>query len=95
MTLSKDEVRHIAQLARVGLTDAEVERLQAQLSSILGHFDALQAIDTHGVPPTAQPQDLTNVERPDQPRPSLPQEVALANAPLRDGPFIRVRRVLE
>lgn len=95
MALSQEEVRHIALLARIGLTDAEVARLQAQLSSILEHFDALQAIDTEGVPPTAQPQDLTNVERSDQPRPSLPQDVVLANAPLRDGDFIRVRRVLE
>ena len=95
MALTADEVRHIALLARIGVTDEDVARFQAQLSSILDHFAALQAIDTEGVPPTAQPQDLLNVERPDEPRPSFPRDVMLANAPARDGGFVRVRRVLE
>jgi aspartyl-tRNA(Asn)/glutamyl-tRNA(Gln) amidotransferase subunit C len=95
VALTADEVRHIARLARVGLTDEDVARFQTQLSSILDSFAALQAIDTDGVRPTAQPQDLLNVERDDDPRPSLPRQEMLANAPVRDGEFIRVRRILE
>ena len=95
MALTADEVRHIAQLARVGLTDEDVTRFQAQLSVILDNFAALQAIDTEGVRPTAQPQDLLNVERDDAPRPSFPTQAMLANAPAREGDFIRVRRILE
>jgi len=95
MALTADEVRHIALLARIGVTDADVERFQAQLSSILDHFAALQAIDTEGVPPTAQPQDLLNVERADETRPSFARDAILANAPAREGDFVRVRRVLE
>lgn len=95
MALTADEVRHLAQLARVGLTDAEVARMQTQLSSILESFAALQAIDTEGVRPTAQPQDLLNVERDDVDRPSFPTQEMLANAPAREGNFIRVRRILE
>ena len=95
MPLTGDEVRHIARLARVGVTEAEVERLQAQLSTILEHFQMLNAIGTEGVPPTAQSFDLANVEREDDPRPSWPREEALANAPRTEGPYVRVRAVLE
>lgn len=95
MPLSEAEVRHIARLARVGVTDEEVERLQAQLSTILEHFDLLSAIDTEGVPPTAQSFDLANVERDDVARESPSRETVLANAPKVDGPYVRVRAVLE
>jgi len=95
MALTPEEVRHIARLARVGLTDEDVRRFQAQLSSILDHFAALQAIPTDDVPPTAQPQDLINVDRDDEPRPSFPREEMLANAPEREDGYLRVRRVLE
>ena len=70
MDLSSEEVRHIARLARIALTDEETERLRGELSSILGHCQALSAIDTSGVPPTAQSFSLVNVERSDEPRPS-------------------------
>lgn len=95
MPLTADEVRHIARLARLGVTAAEVERLRDQLSTILEHFEGLNAIDTEGVPPTAQSFDLANVDRADEPRPSASRDDALANAPRREGPYIRVRAVLE
>lgn len=95
MPLTGDEVRHIARLARLGVTDQEVDRFQAQLSTILEHFEGLNAIDTEGVPPTAQSFDLANVERDDETRPSAARDEALANAPLTEGPYIRVRAVLE
>ena len=95
MPLTGDEVRHIARLARVGVSDSEVARLQAQLSTILEHFEVLNGIDTEGIPPTAQSFDLANVDREDEPRPSVPRDEALANAPRTEGPYLRVRAVLE
>ena len=95
MALTSDEVRHIATLARVELNDAEVERYREQLSSILAHFETLNAIDTSDVPPTAQTLDLLNVERDDEPRPSPPLDEVLRNAPRREGGYLRVRAVLE
>ncbi len=95
MSLSRDEVLHIARLARLGLSEDEVTKFQGQLSQILDQFQALQSLDTEDVPPTAYPLSLENVARDDALRPSLPVDVALANAPLREGNFIRVRRVLE
>ncbi len=95
MALSRDEVKHIAQLARVGVTEEDVTRFQAQLSVILDHFQALREIDTSGVPPTAHTLPLANVERDDAPRPSFPTESVLANAPRKQDAFLRVRKVLE
>ena len=95
MQLSREEVLHIARLARLGLTKAEVDRLSEQLSNILENFEILQQVDTTGVPPTAQPNTLQNVLKEDETKPSLPQNEVLANAPQRDGDFFRVRAVLE
>ncbi|MHB8576744.1 MAG: Asp-tRNA(Asn)/Glu-tRNA(Gln) amidotransferase subunit GatC [Dehalococcoidia bacterium] len=95
MSLSEAEVEHIAKLARVGVTQADVEKFQRQLSVILDAFQALQAVNTDDVPPTAQTLPLANVERADQPRPSYPVEQVLANAPLRDDSYFRVRKILE
>ncbi|HXF52117.1 MAG TPA: Asp-tRNA(Asn)/Glu-tRNA(Gln) amidotransferase subunit GatC [Dehalococcoidia bacterium] len=95
MPLSREDVLHVARLARVALTDEEVERFQAQLSDILDHFDVLRQIDTEGVPPTAHTLDLVNVERDDEVRPSMPVEDVLRNAPVREGDYFRVRAVLE
>ncbi len=95
MPLTNDEVRHIARLARVGITDAEAARLRDQLSTILEHFEVLSAFDTEGVPPTAQSFELSNVEREDEPRPSEDRERVLRNAPRSEGPYLRVRAVLE
>jgi aspartyl-tRNA(Asn)/glutamyl-tRNA(Gln) amidotransferase subunit C len=95
VSLTKAEVEHIARLARVGVTDEDVARLQAQLSVILDAFEALRALDTAGVPPTAHTLPLANITREDQSRPSCPTEVILANAPQTEHGFVRVRRVLE
>ena len=88
-------MRYIAKLARVALTDAEVERLGGELSTILSHFQVLNDIDTADVPPTAQSFDLHNVERPDETRPSFALEDVLLNAPRREDGYFRVRGVLD
>jgi aspartyl-tRNA(Asn)/glutamyl-tRNA(Gln) amidotransferase subunit C len=94
MSLTIDDVQHVANLARLGLTNEEAERMRVELSSILEHIEVLQQIDTDAISPTAQVNSLTNVLRPDEIRESLSQDAALANAPLsRDG-FIEVKAVL-
>ena len=93
--LSPEEVRHIAQLARVGMTDADVERLQTQLSQILEHFEQLKQLDTEGVPPSAYAVPLHSVMRDDIAAPSLTQDEILANAPQQEEGSFRVRAILE
>jgi aspartyl-tRNA(Asn)/glutamyl-tRNA(Gln) amidotransferase subunit C len=95
MKLSREEVLHIARLARLGLTDAEIDRFREQLSNILENFEVLQQVDTTNVLPTAQPIPLQNVTRDDEVADSLPQSQVLANAPRKDGEYFRVRAVLE
>ena len=95
MKLSREEVLHIALLARLGLTEAEVDRLREQLSNILENFEILQKVDTADVPPTAQSITLQNVVREDEVADSLPQSEVLANAPRREENWFRVRAVLE
>ena len=85
MKLSKEQVLHIARLSKLGLTEDEVEKMSEQLSNILENFEILNKVDTDGVPPTAQPNALTNVLKDDVVKPSLPQDEVLANAPQRDG----------
>jgi aspartyl-tRNA(Asn)/glutamyl-tRNA(Gln) amidotransferase subunit C len=95
MKLSREEVKRLALLARLGLDEDEVERLREQLSNILENFEVLQQVDTTDVPPTAHSIALENVLREDEPGPSLPAEQVLANAPNREGDFFKVRAVLE
>jgi aspartyl-tRNA(Asn)/glutamyl-tRNA(Gln) amidotransferase subunit C len=95
MALSPDDVLHIARLARVGLAEDEVPRLAVQLSAILDHFAALASVHTEGVEPTAHPLPLSNVMRSDEATPSLRTGDALANAPLQEDGYFRVRAVLE
>ena len=95
MALTTEEVRHIARLARLALTDDEVERYREQLSGILDHFQVLNDIDISDVPPTAQSLDQVNVTRPDEVRDSLPTEDVLRNAPRAEDGYLRVRAVLE
>lgn len=95
MSLSPEQVLHIARLARVGLTPEEVDRFASQLSGILDHFEALSAVDTEGVEPTAHPLPLANVMRSDEVTPSLPRDAVLANAPETEDGLLRVRAVLE
>ena len=95
MKISHEEVLHIARLARLGLTEAEVDKFQGQLSQLLENFEVLQQADTSGVPPTAQAIDLRNVLREDEVAASLPRDEVLANAPRREADCFRVRAVLE
>ncbi len=96
MPLSREQVQHIARLARVGLSEEDIDRFSEQLSEILDYFERLQQVDTEGVPPTAHTLPLHNVMREDdQTQPPLDKEAVLANAPLRDGNHIRVRAILE
>ncbi|WP_322796049.1 Asp-tRNA(Asn)/Glu-tRNA(Gln) amidotransferase subunit GatC [Tepidiforma sp.] len=95
MALTRDDVLHIARLARIAVTDDEVARLTVQLSGILDHFAALAAVDTEGVEPTAHPLPLANVMRADEVQPSLSRDEVLANAPMTEDGYIRVRAVLE
>lgn len=94
MSLTIEDVEHVAALARLGLTRDEKERLRDQLSSILEHIDALGELDTAAIPPTAQVIALTNVMRDDDVRPSLPREAVLANAPRKTDGFFEVHTPL-
>jgi aspartyl-tRNA(Asn)/glutamyl-tRNA(Gln) amidotransferase subunit C len=93
--ISRDEVLHVARLARLHLTDEEVDRMREQLSNILEAIETLRDVDTSAVGPTASVIQLENVMREDVVRPGLSRDAALANAPLRDDPFLRVPTVLE
>ena len=95
MALTPEDVDHVAALARLGISAEERARFATQLSGILEHFRALQALDTENIPPTAQVLHLRNVMRDDVSRPPLPRERALANAPREEDGFFRVRAVLE
>ena len=90
MAITRQDVLHVARLARLELSDAEVERFREQLSAILDAVSKVQELDLADVPPTSHPLDVVNVWRDDEPRPSLPVEEALANAPDRDGSLFRV-----
>ena len=95
MPLSRDEVRHVALLARIGLEPGEEDFYAEQLSGILGHIDRLQQLDTDDIPPTAQVVEIASRLRDDEPRPSLTQEEALANAPAAVNGFFRVPSIQE
>ena len=90
VAISRDEVLHVARLARLALTDEEVERLGAQLNAILEAVGKVSELDLEGVEPTAHPLDLVNVWAEDEPHGSLSVEDALANAPDRDRGFFKV-----
>ncbi len=95
MLLSRDDVRHVAMLARLGLETGEEEFYARQLSTILAHIDRLREVDTDAIPPTAQVVPLANRMRDDVPGPCLSQQEAVANAPeARDGFFV-VRAIQE
>jgi len=93
-TISREEVEHVAHLARLHLTADELDRMQSQLSNILEAIETLRDVDTSHVGPTASVIQLENVMRDDEVRPGLTRGAALANAPLRDDPFLRVPTVL-
>jgi aspartyl-tRNA(Asn)/glutamyl-tRNA(Gln) amidotransferase subunit C len=88
--IDRDQVLHVARLARLRLTEDEVERMTGELSSVLGHIEKIGELDLDDVAPTSHVVELENVLRPDEPRPSLPHEAALAEAPDSDGSGFRV-----
>jgi aspartyl-tRNA(Asn)/glutamyl-tRNA(Gln) amidotransferase subunit C len=93
-TLSRADVEHVAHLARLGLTEDELARLEGQLNHILDQYTILARLDTDDIPPTAQTIELENILRDDVPAPSLPVEAVLRNAAqTRDG-FIVVPPIL-
>ena len=94
MSSEKIDIRYVAKLARLALTDDEVERFGAQLGNLLEHVNALAELDTDAVPATAQVVESRNVERDDVVRPCLDREVVLAQAPQRQGGFFRVPRII-
>lgn len=93
--LTPEEVRHVAMLARLGLSDEEVETMRAQLVNVLDYIAMLEKLDTSQIPPTAQILSHLNVTRPDVSRPSWPTDALLANAPATEGDFFRVPSVME
>ncbi len=95
MRITNDEVRHIATLARIGMTDDEVDRMRDEMSQILESFDVLQQIDTEAVEPTGHSVGLDSVVRLDEVTGSSPVADVLLNAPATEGDFVRVRAVLE
>ncbi len=96
MTLTRAQVQHMAELARLQLTEEETDRMTQQLSAILDYAARLQELDTAAISPTASVVPLENVMRDDRVQPSLPHDAVLANAPDKDerGEFFRVRAIL-
>lgn len=88
--ITEAEVRHVARLARLSLTDDEVHLFTGQLAAVLEHAEDVEALDTAGVPPTAHPLHLVNVLREDEPRPSLDREEVLRSAPRAEEGRFRV-----
>lgn len=95
MRITDDEVRHIATLARIGMTDDDVERMRDEMSQILESFDVLRQIDTDAVEPTGHSVDLDSVVRSDEVAESSPVADVLLNAPATEDDFVRVRAVLD
>jgi aspartyl-tRNA(Asn)/glutamyl-tRNA(Gln) amidotransferase subunit C len=93
MSLTPDEVAHVAMLARLGLDEEETARLAVELGAILEHISKLNQADTSQVAETAQVGGLVNVWREDEDRPPLGQRAALANAPDHDGRYFRVGQI--
>jgi aspartyl-tRNA(Asn)/glutamyl-tRNA(Gln) amidotransferase subunit C len=93
--IERKDVEHVARLARLALTDDELERMRDQLNGILSYIEKLNELDTEGVEPTSHAVPMLNVMRDDQPGPCLPPDEALANAPDRAGEFFRVPRIIE
>ena len=93
-TLSRRDVEHVAHLARLGLADDELERLEGQLNHILDQYAVLAQLDTGGIAPTAQTIELENILREDVIRPSLPANEVLDLAPKRTGDYFEVPPIL-
>ena len=96
MKLSKDEIKHVAELARLELTDEEIEKYSEQLSDILGFMEKLSKVNTEGVEPVSQITGLKNTWRKDEIKPcGIKKEDLLKNVPERKDDFVKVKAVLE
>lgn len=95
MSISREQVSHVAKLARLAFTDAELDRFTDQLTKILAYADQVSALATEDVPPTAHALPLKNVFRPDEVRPSLSQAKALSTAPEVEQDRFKVPRIME
>ncbi|MBI4348821.1 MAG: Asp-tRNA(Asn)/Glu-tRNA(Gln) amidotransferase subunit GatC [Elusimicrobia bacterium] len=93
--IEEKTVRDVARLARIGLTDDEIERMRSQLGKILETMEELKALDTRDVPPTSHVLGLTDVLRPDEARPFAHVQALLDGAPRREGGYFRVPKVIE
>ena len=93
--IDRETVEHVARLTRLALSEAELERMRAELNSILAHLDTLKALDTEGVEPTSHAVDVFNVMREDAVEPCLSRDAMLANAPDPSGELFRVPRIIE
>lgn len=93
--ITRDDVAHLARLARIAMTDDELDHLAGQLDVIIGAVARVQEVAASDVPPTSHALPLTNVYRPDEPRPSLPADAALAAAPAAEDSRFRVPRILD
>jgi aspartyl-tRNA(Asn)/glutamyl-tRNA(Gln) amidotransferase subunit C len=94
MAISEDQVRHVALLARLELTDEQVGRFGEDLNSILEHIDSIQKLELEAVEPTAHPLDVCNVTRPDEVREGLSQKDALSNAPQAESGAFVIPRIV-
>lgn len=95
MSISFDEVRHVARLARLELDDAEILSLQGELNALLGHFADIQAVDVSGVDPQSHAVALSNVWAEDESRPGLPRDRALRNSALTKAGLFVVPQIIE
>ena len=95
MNLSRDDVRKVADLARLKVTDDELDSLASDLRAIIGYVEILNEVDTTGVTPMVHAVELQNVLRPDVRVPSLPREAALSNAPRTDGQYFLVPPIID
>lgn len=93
--ISKDQVKHVAHLARLAVTEDEADLFTDQLSSIIGYAEQLNELDTEGVEPTTHVMDLKNVLRKDEPKEWISKEDALKNAPDKQNGYFRVPSILE
>ena len=95
MRVDKETVRHIALLARIGVTEQDLDSFGSQISRILENFKLLEEVDTDGVEPTGHSSDLISVSRPDVVQESPSKEDMIANVPVMESDFVRIKRVLE
>ncbi len=92
--ITRQDVEHVAKLARLGLTEQEIEKYQKELSSVLAYVEQLRAVDTKNVPPTAQVTGLTNIFREDEVKKStIPLDDSLKNAPAKEGRYLKVKAI--